>query len=133
LLRNAALPHSLKIWLSLKKSLRITDFEILAFPSNDFGGQEPLERVAITAFCEVTATTFLFLIRYGYEARMPIPLFKFLADKKENGNLNSAPRWNFHKYLIDRKATLLIFFTHLPNQHLQKSGKGYSACWLQSK
>ena len=42
----------LKDLAALKSEFTGQDFEILAFPSNDFGGQEPLEGAAIAAFCE---------------------------------------------------------------------------------
>ena len=38
------------------------------------------------------------------------PLFKFLRDKKLNGNLNSTPKWNFHKYLINKKGEVVDYF-----------------------
>src|SRR5665213_2895358 len=37
----------------LKEQFDGKDFEILAFPSNDFGGQEPLEGNEIATFCEI--------------------------------------------------------------------------------
>lgn len=86
-------------------------FEVLGFPSNDFGNQEPLTENEINQFCEV-----------NYGAKFPIfekvmvrgeaahPLFKFLRDKKLNGRLNSAPRWNFHKYLINRQGEVVDYF-----------------------
>src|SRR6202012_299765 len=43
----------LKELVELKDSLAGQDFEILAFPSNDFGGQEPLEGEELAQFCEV--------------------------------------------------------------------------------
>jgi glutathione peroxidase len=39
------------------------DFEILAFPSNDFGGQEPLEGAAIATFCSNYGSNYPFLKR----------------------------------------------------------------------
>ena len=38
------------------------------------------------------------------------PLFRFLADKKLNKSVGSVPRWNFHKYLIDRDGHVVDFF-----------------------
>src|SRR5207302_9858102 len=38
--------------VALKNEFAGKDFEILGFPSNDFGGQEPLESEAIGQFCE---------------------------------------------------------------------------------
>lgn len=87
------------------------DFEILAFPSNDFAGQEPLDGEDLAQFCMVK-----------YEAEYPIfdkvqvkgkgaaPLFKFLSDKKKNGKINSVPKWNFHKYLVDKDGKVVDYF-----------------------
>jgi glutathione peroxidase len=38
------------------------------------------------------------------------PLFKFLANKKLNGNINASPRWNFHKYLVNSKGEVVDYF-----------------------
>ncbi len=86
-------------------------FSVVAFPSNDFGGQEPLEGVELEQFCQTK-----------YEAEYPIfnkihvkgnevaPIFKFLSNKSENGKVNSSPKWNFHKYLIDREGRVVDYF-----------------------
>src|ERR1700748_2937601 len=42
----------LKDLVVLKEQFKDKDFEILAFPSNDFGGQEPLEGAELEAFCK---------------------------------------------------------------------------------
>ena len=87
------------------------NFEVLGFPSNDFGKQEPLENAEIGAFCEknfgVQFPIFEKLMVRGAHAH---PLFKFLAEKKQNGNLSSTPRWNFHKYLINKKGEVVDYF-----------------------
>lgn len=86
-------------------------FEILGFPSNDFGNQEPLESEAINDFCEVNYGVqfpmFEKIMVRGNEAH---PLFKFLGDKKLNGNLTSTPRWNFHKYLVNQQGEVVDYF-----------------------
>jgi glutathione peroxidase len=95
----------------LREQFAGRDFEILAFPSNDFGGQEPLEGEAIGTFCEVNYgahyPTFNKIRVRGPYAH---PLYKFLADKKENGYVKVAPRWNFHKYLINKQGEVTDFF-----------------------
>src|SRR5476651_9603 len=95
----------------LREQFAGRDFEILAFPSNDFGGQEPLEGEAIAAFCEINYgahyPTFNKIRVRGPYAH---PLYKFLADKKENGHVKTAPRWNFHKYLINKQGEVIDFF-----------------------
>ena len=95
----------------LREQFEGRNFEILAFPSNDFGGQEPLEGDALGSFCEVNYgahyTTFGKIRVRGPYAH---PLYKFLADKKQNGRIGVPPRWNFHKYLINAKGEVVDFF-----------------------
>ncbi len=95
----------------LYKEYKDQGFELLAFPSNDFGGQEPLEGEALEQFCVL-----------NYEADYPIfdkvhvkgskatDLYKFLSSKKLNGKVNSTPKWNFHKYLIDKEGKVVDYY-----------------------
>jgi len=86
-------------------------FEILAFPSNDFGEQEPLAGSAIGTFCAINfGTHFPLFEKIRVRGPYTHPLFQFLADKKQNGKVNSAPRWNFHKYLVNAEGTVTDFF-----------------------
>ena len=39
-----------------------------------------------------------------------IELYKFLSDKKQNGKVSTAPKWNFYKYLIDKEGRVIDFF-----------------------
>jgi len=95
----------------LRKAYKDQDFEILAFPSNDFGGQEPLDGSEISKFCAINFGTH-FPVFEKVRVRGPYshPLFQFLADKKQNGTVNTAPRWNFHKYLVDAHGLVTDFF-----------------------
>ena len=86
-------------------------FAVLGFPSNDFGGQEPLAGKAIQEFCEVNyGVTFTVFEKVHVKGSKAAPLFKFLSDKKLNGKISSAPKWNFHKYLIDKEGRVVDFF-----------------------
>jgi glutathione peroxidase len=100
----------LKDLAELKSQFKDTDFEILAFPSNDFGGQEPLEGAAIQAFCEVSGANYPVFDKIRVRGSFAHPLYQFFADKKQNGKLNSAPRWNFHKFLVDREGHVTDFY-----------------------
>lgn len=86
-------------------------FAVLGFPSNDFGGQEPLEGKAIEEFCEVNyGVTFPVFEKVHVKGSKAAPLFKFLSDKKLNGEVSSTPKWNFHKYLIDKEGRVVDYF-----------------------
>lgn len=87
------------------------EFEILAFPSNDFGGQEPLDGEKILEFCTVNYGTNYYLFN-KIRVRGPYahPLYQYLSDKKLNEHINCVPRWNFHKYLINKEGEVCDFF-----------------------
>jgi glutathione peroxidase len=79
---------------------------VLGFPSNDFGEQEPGSEKEIADFCRLT---------YGVE--FPMAGKTVVKGKKANPfylNLaevtDSRPKWNFHKYLINRDATQVLAY-----------------------
>ena len=86
-------------------------FEILAFPSNDFGCQEPLNDEEILKFCETNyQTNFPIFSKLKVRGKNIHPLFSFLSDKKKNKHISASPKWNFHKYLINHKGEVVDFF-----------------------
>src|ERR1700743_2100364 len=95
---------------TLREEFGDKDFEILAFPSNDFGGQEPLEGKELVAFCENTGVNFPVFEKIRVRGPYAHPLYQFFADKKQNGKLRSVPRWNFHKFLINKAGIVTDFF-----------------------
>jgi glutathione peroxidase len=73
---------------------------VLGFPANDFGGQEPGSNAKIKDFCESNyQVDFPLFAKVGVTASNANPLHEGLA--KLTGE---RPRWNFHKYLIDRSG-----------------------------
>ncbi len=80
---------------ALYRKYRARGLVVLGFPSNDFGGQEPGSNAQIASFC-VNQYAIDFPMFAKSELRKN-PLFADLA--KASGQ---APRWNFHKYLVDR-------------------------------
>ena len=82
----------------LYRRYRERGFVILGFPANDFGGQEPGSNTEIAQFCR---------LNYG----VTFPMFAPTTDVFANANplyrslaarTGKPPRWNFHKYLLDR-------------------------------
>ena len=96
--------------IALKNEFKDKGFEILALPSNDFGGQEPLDGKAISEFCEDVGTNFPVFEKIRVRGPYAHPLYNFFADKKQNGKLSSIPRWNFHKFLISKTGIVTDFF-----------------------
>ncbi len=88
--------------------------EIIAFPSNQFMGQEPLEGGAIAEFCELNfKTTFPIMQKSDVRGNNKNEVFKFLTDKKQNGKNSQQPWWNFWKYLVDKNGNLVDVFSSL--------------------
>ena len=86
-------------------------FVILAFPSNDFAGEEPLNGKEIEHFCTQNYhTTFPLFDKINVKGNDANPLFIFLSNKSQNGKVNIAPKWNFHKYLIDKKGKVVNYY-----------------------
>ena len=82
---------------TLYRKYRERGLVVLGFPANDFGGQEPGSNKEIAAFCVNQ-----YAIDFPMFAKIDLkksPLYADLA--KATG---AAPRWNFHKYLIDRSG-----------------------------
>jgi glutathione peroxidase len=100
----------LKDLVTLKEGFKDKDFEILAFPSNDFGGQEPLEGQELADFCEKAGANYPIFEKIRVRGPYAHALYKFFADKKQNGKLSSIPRWNFHKFLISKSGLVTDFF-----------------------
>lgn len=82
---------------------------VLAFPSNDFGNQEPGSEKEIKELCtakyKVDFPMFSKVKVIGAEAH---PFFKQLAEQKAPAG--GEPKWNFNKYLIDRKGNAVEHF-----------------------
>lgn len=80
------------------------DFEVLGFPSNDFGRQEPLEGLAIADFCEQShGVKFPLFEKIMIRGDAAHPLYQLLSKV-------STPRWNFHKYLINKDGEVVDYF-----------------------
>lgn len=95
----------------LKDEINSPDFEILGFPTNDFGKQEPLNGADIASFCEINhGVKFPVFEKIMVRGEHAHPLYQFLSDKKQNTKLSSNPRWNFHKYLLNKNGELEDYF-----------------------
>jgi glutathione peroxidase len=82
----------------LYRRYRDKGFLILGFPANDFGGQEPGSNQEIAQFCRLNyGVSFPMFAKTSVVGAKANPLYRALA-----AQTGKAPRWNFHKYLIDR-------------------------------
>ena len=90
----------------LQKEKGGKDFNVLGFPSNDFGGQEPGTAEEIVTFCKLTyGVTFPMFEKVVTKAGAgQSPIYSFLGT---SGNL---PAWNFSKYVIGKDGKIVAFF-----------------------
>lgn len=88
----------------LWQSYRARGLVVIGVPSNDFGQQEPGSNREIRAFCDSFAVSFPLSRRESVNGREAHPFYRWVAAELGEGAL---PRWNFHKYLIDRSGALV--------------------------
>lgn len=85
--------------------------EVLAFPSNQFGRQEPLEGEAIEEFCQVNyGVSFPVMEKSDVKGKDANPIYQFLSDKKRNGAVGISPKWNFQKYIVDKEGHVQDYY-----------------------
>jgi glutathione peroxidase len=91
---------------NLQREMKGKAFNVLGFPSNDFGQQEPGTAQEIATFCKLTYDVDFpmfekLVTRPGAEQS---PIYSFLG---KSGNL---PAWNFAKYVVDKNGKVVAFF-----------------------
>lgn len=81
---------------------------VLGVPSNDFGGQEPGTEAEIKSFCATNYRVgFPMTAKNSVVGKNAHPFYRWAV---EQAGAASAPKWNFHKYLIDAKGDLVATF-----------------------
>ncbi|MEM8918803.1 MAG: glutathione peroxidase [Pseudomonadota bacterium] len=81
--------------------------EILAFPCNQFGNQEPGDAEEIKNFCSLNYdVSFPLMAKIDVNGDDADPLWKHLKSEK-SGLLGSRIKWNFTKFLIDREGNVV--------------------------
>jgi len=82
-------------------------FELLAFPCDQFGHQEPGTDSEILTFCEVNyGVEFPLFAKIEVNGAGTHPLYKFLKSQK-GGLLGDSIKWNFTKFLVDREGNVI--------------------------
>ena len=90
----------------LQREMKGKGFNVLGFPSNDFGEQEPGTAEEIATFCrltyDVTFPMFEKVVTKRGAAQSPIYVFL--------GRSGRLPAWNFSKYVVDKQGKVVAFF-----------------------
>jgi glutathione peroxidase len=90
----------------LQREMKGKAFNVLGFPSNDFGAQEPGSAEEIAQFCKLTydVTFPMFEKVVTKSGGGQSPIYSFLG---QSGHL---PAWNFSKYIVDKQGKITAFF-----------------------
>jgi glutathione peroxidase len=84
------------------------DFEIVAFPCNDFGRQEPGPNTEIKEKCNIE-----YKINFKQMEKVKIkgdsihPVYRWLTSSGENGVLDAKVTWNYQKFMIDENGEVV--------------------------
>ncbi len=83
-------------------------FEVLGFPCNQFGAQEPGEDTEIAEFCKVNfGVTFPLMQKVDVNGADASPLFDWMKGEAKGVLGTTAIKWNFTKFLIDRDGNVV--------------------------
>jgi glutathione peroxidase len=87
------------------KKYKERGLEVLAFPSNDFAGQEPGNEEQIKKFCQINYdVSFPMFAKVHVRGREQSPIYEKLTSSK------GTVQWNFQKYLINKKGQVVKKF-----------------------
>jgi len=85
--------------------------KILAFPANNFGAQEPGTDAEIRTFCSTNYNvTFDLFSKISVKGEDKAPLYQYLTEHEKDPALNGDIKWNFGKFLVNRKGEVVARF-----------------------
>lgn len=92
---------------ALSEKYKTQGLEVLGFPANNFGGQEPGSAQEIGEFCKKNfGVTFDLFAKSSVKGDDKSPLFSYLTEKA-NPEKTGEIDWNFEKFLIARDGQLI--------------------------
>jgi len=93
---------------ALWRKYRDRGFAVLAFPCNQFGGQEPGTADEIAQFCDVNfGVSFPLLAKIEVNGPGADPLYDWLKSEAPGLLGSKAVKWNFTKFLVDRSGQVV--------------------------
>ena len=101
------------------KQYKDQGFEILGFPCNDFGGQEPGTNEEIAEFCSLNfGVTFPMFDKVKVLGDDKDSLFELLTNNSVTGKSNI--KWNFEKFIIDKEGNVVDRFRSITTPDSKK-------------
>ena len=85
--------------------------EVLGFPANNFMGQEPGSDEEIKNFCTLNyGVSFPMFSKISVKGDDIHPLYSFLTEKAQNGAIDAEVKWNFQKFVVNKKGRVVAAF-----------------------
>ncbi len=89
----------------LYEKYKSTGFVVIAFPCNDFFFREPKGNAQIKKiYRKKFGVNYPIMAKIHVKGKEIEPIYDFLSFKIKNGKSDNPPKWNFHKYLVDREG-----------------------------
>ena len=96
---------------ALYRKYKDQGLEVLGFPCNQFGAQEPGNEQEIATFCETNYdVTFPMFSKVDVNGEGTSPVYRYLKSAKPGLLGTEAIKWNFTKFLIDRDGNVVARF-----------------------
>ncbi|KAI5556118.1 hypothetical protein POPTR_018G017500v4 [Populus trichocarpa] len=112
----------------LYEKYKTEGFEILAFPCNQFGGQEPGSNPEIKQFaCARYKAEFPIFDKVGVNGPSTAPVYQFLKSSA-GGFLGGLIKWNLEKFLVDKNSKVVERYP-LPTSPFQIKRTFRSSSW----
>ena len=93
---------------SLQKTYSANGFSVLAFPCNQFGGQEPGTEQEIESFCDLNyQTSFPLFSKIAVNGASSHPLFTHLKSEAPGVLGSKRIKWNFTKFLVNQQGQVV--------------------------
>ncbi|MBT7312932.1 MAG: glutathione peroxidase [Halieaceae bacterium] len=93
---------------SLQKTYSANGFSVLAFPCNQFGGQEPGTEQEIESFCDLNyQTSFPLFSKIEVNGASSHPLFTHLKSEAPGVLGSKRIKWNFTKFLVNQQGQVV--------------------------
>ncbi len=95
----------------LEKLYEDTDrskFDIIGFPANNFGAQEPGSNEEIASFCTANyGVKFPMMSKISVKGEDRHPLYQWLIEESRGNGEHDEVKWNFHKFLVDESGNFV--------------------------
>ena len=114
---------------NLYKTYKEKGLSIIAIPSNDFGNQELSSNKEVKEFCKINFNISFIQTKITHiKSKNGHPFFKWI---KEDAGFLAFPKWNFYKYLINKKGELDSWYASTTKPNSEKLIKAIDKVLLE--